>query len=99
MRRYRAALLPALLLAGTPASAEVRVYSPGLTCAQVRAAVSRTGDVIVASSPTAYERVFRDGGACRDDVTGAPAFTPTADDPHCFAGYRCRQRSNGDGIR
>lgn len=94
------ALIAALLLpACAHAQARDRVFAPALTCAAVRAVVVQAGDVLVATSANAYERVFRDSGACREDVTSAPAFAPTSDDPVCFTGYRCRQRTNSDAGR
>lgn len=70
-----------------------RIYAPDMPCAAVQAAVARGRAVIVNSSPTAYEKVYADAGVCRNEVTSAPAFTRSADDPSCFAGYRCRDRN------
>lgn len=74
--------------------AAARIYAPEMPCAAVQASVARNGAVIVNSSPTAYEKVYADAGICRNEVTSAPAFTRSADDPTCFAGYRCRDRND-----
>lgn len=74
--------------------APARIYAPEMPCAAVQASVARNGAVIVNSSPTAYEKVYADAGICRNEVTSAPAFTRAADDPTCFAGYRCRDRND-----
>ncbi len=73
-----------------------RPFTPTLSCAAVKGIVARRGHVVLASSPTAYETVHYESGACQNEVTGAPAFEPTLDDPYCFAGYRCVQRNNGE---
>lgn len=77
--------------------AESRILSPGKPCAAVQAVVAQSGSAIVAQSAFVYERVFRDSGACRNEVTSEPAFTPTLDQPQCFAGYRCKQRGASEG--
>lgn len=95
-----AASIACLALTISTATAQQRPYTPQLTCAAVKAIVARQGDVVLATSPNAYERVYLDGGACRQEVTAVPAFEPTLDDPNCFAGYRCRQRNNdGTGTK
>ncbi|GEP09765.1 hypothetical protein [Methylobacterium gnaphalii] len=95
MNRVAVAVL-GLTLAASAASAQQRPYTPALTCAAVKAIVARQGAVVLATSPHAYEKVYADSGACRDEVTAAPAFEPSIDDPNCFAGYRCQQRNNGN---
>ena len=89
------ALLPGLASAQAPIAGD-RPFTPALTCAAVQGLVARRGRIVLASSPTAYETVHYESGACRNEVTSAPAFEPTLDDPYCFAGYRCVQRNNGE---
>jgi hypothetical protein len=93
MNRVAVALV-CLPLATSAASAQTRPYTPQLTCAAVKAIVARERAVVLGTSPQAYEKVYLDSGACQGEVTSAPAFEPTIDDPNCFAGYRCKQRSN-----
>ncbi|GJE29357.1 hypothetical protein [Methylobacterium organophilum] len=100
------ALLPLLgLLAATGAVAQETVrdgrpFTPALSCAAVKRIVAERGHAVLATSPNAYETVHLESGACREEVTAAPAFEPTLDDPNCFAGWRCRQRDNdGTGVR
>ncbi|WP_244612389.1 hypothetical protein [Methylobacterium haplocladii] len=94
------AIIVCLALVTTMANAQPRPYTPELSCAAVRGIVARQGAVVLATSPNAYERVFLDSGACQGEVTSAPAFEPTLDDPNCFAGYRCKQRNNdGTGTK
>jgi hypothetical protein len=99
MTRFAASIL-CLAVGVTTASAQQRPYTPELSCAAVQGIVARQGAVVLATSPHAYERVFVDSGACQGEVTSAPAFEPTLDDPNCFAGYRCKQRNNdGTGTK
>lgn len=94
-----AAGLMAAGLAGSATAQPVgadRPFTPALTCAAVQGIVARRGRVVLASSPTAYETVHLESGACQNEVTSAPAFEPTLDEPYCFAGYRCVQRNNGE---
>lgn len=77
--------------------AEGRILATGKPCSAVQAAVAQSGSAIVAQSEFVYERVFRDSGACRNEVTSAPAYTATLDQPQCFAGYRCKQRGESEG--
>ena len=95
MRRLAPALCIVVCLAGGSAAlAQGRTDTRALTCAAVKAVVARDRDVVLASSETAYETVHRDNMACASDETGTPAFIPSADEPSCFAGWRCKQRSN-----
>lgn len=78
----------------TVCEAQTRPYTPEMICAEVQAIVAQSRHVVLATSPNAYELVHVDGGACKNGLTSAPAFEPTRDDPNCFAGYRCKDRSN-----
>lgn len=99
MMRPALVLLLTGLLAGSAAAQPVgaeRPFTPALSCAAVQGIVARRGHVVLASSPTAYETVHYESGACQNEVSSAPAFEPTLDEPYCFAGYRCVQRNNGE---
>ena len=93
MRTLTSALCLALLVAGPVAAAE-RQSTRALTCAAIKALVVRDGEVVLASSETAYETVLADGGACQNGDSGSPAYGPAADEVNCFAGWRCTQRSS-----
>ena len=94
MRRLATILVLTVLATG--AAAQERVATRTLSCAALQARVARDRHVVLATSETAYEAVHLDSGSCRIDETAAPAFEPTADQPNCLAGWRCRQR-NSDG--
>ena len=95
MRHAAAAICTVVLLAtGTPGHAQERTYTRSLTCSALKDLVARDRNVVLASSETAYEIVHRDSMACASDETGTPAYAPAADEPSCFTGWRCKQRSN-----
>lgn len=84
------------LIASGGAQAQGRTDTRSITCATLKGIVDRAGRIVLATSANAYEAVHRDGGACQQDTTSAPAYEPTADQPACFAGWRCKPR-NSDG--
>lgn len=93
MRTVTTALCLAAFLAGSAVAAE-RQSTRGLSCSAIKALVTRDGEVVLASSETAYETVLADGGACQNGDSGSPAYVPSADEANCFAGWRCTQRSS-----
>jgi hypothetical protein len=82
----------ALLLVAGAAAAQERPYAPAMGCQQAAAIVSARGGVVIGTGPTTYERLVRDIGFCPREQTTQPFWTPTADNPQCFIGYRCRDR-------
>lgn len=89
-----------LALAVLPAAAQERPLTRLMTCEAVKRLVARERRIVLATSETAYETVYFESGACRNEVSGRPAFEPTLDDPNCFVGYRCVQRNNeGNSVR
>jgi hypothetical protein len=50
--------------------------------------------VVLGTGPNSYERVVAHGGLCSVEETTAPAWEPTADNPRCFVGYRCKDKFN-----
>jgi len=84
---------------GGMAEAQERPFTPALACSAIRTIVATQRDVTLASSQTAYEMVHADSMACASDETAVPAFEPASDEPNCLAGWRCRQRSNGDNAK
>ena len=84
------------VLAAHAASAQERVPAPALPCARVAGIVQARGAAVLSTGPYTYDRVVRDQGFCEFETTAAPAFVPSADNPQCFAGYRCRQTNRGE---
>ncbi|MGH1572443.1 hypothetical protein ACRAWG_19345 [Methylobacterium sp. P31] len=92
-------VLAVLLTVAAPAGADAqgRTDTRSFTCPALKALVARAGNVVLASSEFTYETVHRDGGACQQDETGAPAYEPTSDVSACFVGWRCKQRNSDSG--
>ena len=78
--------------------AQARPATQTFTCAALKAFVARAGNVVLGSSEYTYEMVHRDGSACQQDETNAPAYEPTSDVSACFVGWRCKQRDSNNGV-
>lgn len=62
-----------------------------MTCADVQALVKRQGAVVLAFSPTTYDRVVSGPRYCLGGQTVSPEFAPTRDAQRCLVGYVCRE--------
>jgi hypothetical protein len=58
------------------------------------AAAAQNRPHTLGTGPNAYEKVVVDGGFCSLAETTSPAWVPTADNPQCFVGYRCKDKFN-----
>lgn len=82
------------------ASAGVALAMPNTTqmsCAQAAGLVKQKGAVVLATSPTLYDRYVLDLGYCVYDQQLKPEWVPTRDNPQCFIGYTCYDPSRGGG--
>ncbi len=75
------ALLPAAALA-LPASTQ-------MTCTQAALLVRTGGAVVLATSPTTYDRYVTGRAYCPADQGTEPAWVPTRTTAQCFVGYTC----------
>jgi hypothetical protein len=91
-----AALLLVMQATAGSASAQERVPAISMPCANVAGVVRARGAAVLSTGPYTYERVVRDQGFCELETTTAPAWVPSADNPQCFAGYRCRPIERGE---
>ena len=91
------ALFAAALLASGSAAGEERVSGPAMPCAKLAGLVQARGAAVISTGPHMYERLVRDQGFCKHEMTTAPAYLPSADARLCFAGYRCRPIERGEG--
>jgi hypothetical protein len=91
----RASLLAAVLVGGG-ALAQERIQASAMRCADLAGTVRARGAAIVTTGPITYERLVRDQSFCELETTTAPAWVASADDPQCFAGYRCRPIERGE---
>ncbi|MDQ0505511.1 hypothetical protein [Xanthobacter agilis] len=96
-------MLKTLLMAGglamlaSAASAQGMVRSTDLSCAQAARLIAEKGAVVMATSPTLYDRYVRDLSFCDYDMQLKPEWVPTRDNPQCFIGYICYEPSRGGG--
>ncbi len=86
-------LTTALCLFLLPAAAvQARPSTFAMACDRAASIVAVNGAVVLNTSPTTYDRFVTDAGYCMVGEYTDPAFVPSADDPACFVGYRCRER-------
>lgn len=89
MRCFATALVLALAIG--PASAQTRLVTPRITCADAMAVVKHGGDVTIAVGTTEPERIVRDRSYCDLSEIAELRLVPTRDNPQCPIGYRCRE--------
>jgi len=90
-------MLAASLVLAAPTGAAAQVRSTDMTCAQTAALVNQRGAVVVATSPTLYDRYVRDISFCNYDEQLKPEWVPTRDVRQCFIGYICYEPARGGG--
>jgi hypothetical protein len=78
----------------TAVAAQGRPYTPSMSCRAAAGLVAASGAIVFGTGPNTYERVVLHGGFCSIEETTAPAWEPTADNPQCFVGYRCKDKFN-----
>ena len=88
------ALLIALfsLVAGGSA-AQGRPSTVDLTCSQAADLVRSRGAAGLGTGGLSYDRLVVSSEFCQITETTEPAFAPSRDQPQCFVGYRCKERS------
>lgn len=88
-------LMPAIVLAASPAYAISRYNSQSMSCRAVHRVIAEQGAVILryrsARNPSLqlYDRYVADGGECAMGEGAIVDSVPTADSPQCVV-YRCR---------
>ncbi len=87
----------ALVMVASAAAAQSMPRSTDMTCAQVARLVEQKGAVVIATSPTLYDRYVRDLSFCEYDMQLKPEWVPTRDKAQCFIGYTCYEPSRGGG--
>lgn len=92
-------LVMAAGLAALAGPAAAQTQSRSFTCSQAAALVQSKGEVVLATSPTLYDRYVRDQSFCVYDQATRPEWVPTRDNPQCFIGYSCYVPSRGGGLR
>ncbi|WP_454915515.1 hypothetical protein [Xanthobacter sediminis] len=87
----------ALALFASAAAAQGMIRSTEMTCAQAAGLIQQKGAVVLATSPTLYDRYVRDLSFCEYDMELKPEWVPTRDKAQCFIGYTCFEPSRGGG--
>ncbi|HEX2555220.1 MAG TPA: hypothetical protein VHL98_16085 [Microvirga sp.] len=90
----RAALTVLLCLAATAAGAQARPSTPALPCARAAGLVQSQGAIVLGTGGATYDRFVNGSNHCVLGEFPEPAFVPSADNPQCFVGYRCRNRGS-----
>lgn len=65
-----------------------------MSCQATAGLVTQRGAVVLSTGAHTFDRIVRDQGFCSRSETTAPMWVPTADNPQCFAGYRCKDKFN-----
>ncbi|MFG1359641.1 hypothetical protein [Xanthobacter pseudotagetidis] len=86
-----------LLLAAGAGAEEAITKSSSLTCAQAAQLVQTRGAVVMATSPTLYDRYVRDQRFCLYDQQLRPEWVPTRDVKQCYVGFTCFEPFRGGG--
>ena len=81
-----------LCVVATAAVAQARPSTPSLPCARAAGLVQTQGAIVLGTGGYTYDRFVSGGSFCLVGERPEPAWVPSADNPQCFVGYRCRQR-------
>jgi len=73
-------------------TAQARTSSLALSCSSARDLVQRSGAVLFDTGPHTFERIVSSARFCEYDEILEERWIPTADTPHCVAGYKCIPR-------
>jgi hypothetical protein len=90
----RTLLTLTLVVGATAALAQAGPVTFDRPCASVRDLVLADGAVVLTTGPGTYDRYVKDAAYCLVDQYPQPAWVPSADNPQCFVGYRCRSGPN-----
>ena len=95
--RFRALALAAVLAGiADMAVAQPRLSTLSMSCRQAQALVASRGAIVLSTGQYTYDRYVSHVGFCEIEQTTEPAFEPTADNPQCLIGNRCRSRPPND---
>lgn len=86
----------ALILAATPAVAQIRPSSTTMTCQQTVRLIQARGALVLGTGGMTYDRFVRDRSFCEPTEIAKRAFRPTRDNPNCLIGYTCYEPGPGD---
>jgi hypothetical protein len=76
-------------------AAQARTDLRTISCVDAREQVFLNGAVVFTTSDTTYQRFVEGQRQCQpSDEIAVPAIAATRDNPECWVGYTCRNRSN-----
>src|SRR5262245_6606198 len=81
-----------LAIAISPATAQGRLSVTTMSCESAQATIANAAAIVLGTGPSTYDRFVATQGYCTNDEFTEPAFAPTANNPQCFIGYRCREK-------
>jgi hypothetical protein len=86
----RIAVVLALTLMATSATAQTRLSTINRPCVASQQLVYNRGSVVLGTGGYTYDRFVRDRSFCEFNEYTSPAFVPSLDTPQCFVGFRCK---------
>ena len=87
-----------LALALSAADATARQDARKMACNDVRELVFSAGAVVITTGDRTFDRYVESQRFCQPvDEVSVPAFVETRDNPQCWIGYVCRDRSDMEG--
>lgn len=76
------------------AFAQGRPDTTRMSCAAAQALVVRAGAIVMSTGGSTYDRLVRHRGYCTPSERTEVVFAPTADNPACYIGDRCVEKTN-----
>ena len=89
----KAVLVLSLCFAASAAAAQTRPSTTAMPCSRSAALVQSQGAIVLSTGGDTYDRFVTGSDFCVLGEFAEPAYVPSADNPQCFVGYRCRCRS------
>jgi hypothetical protein len=81
------------------ALSQSRPVTTTMRCQAVLNLVTARGDVVLGTGTYTYDRYVSSSAFCPIGQATDPAWVPTADQPQCYIGFRCRGVSQGPSGR
>lgn len=91
--RYETNNFTLLIALASTAKAYALPAAYSMTCSAAAGLVSDRGAVVMEDSPSTYQRYVADSPYCYVENTLRPEWIAARDNPGCFVGYICVQRS------
>jgi len=85
------ALAAAVMLVST--AVQARPYTPEMMCGEAANTVSLNGAIVMDTGPNTFDRFVISAAYCTPQEYTRAAFVRTLNDPQCFVGYTCEQRT------